>query len=51
MPDKKCPMCDGTCVLKVIATKTAEAETVDICSLCGSIFRRDEEQEENKGEQ
>ena len=43
MADKKCPMCDGTCFLKVIASKSAGAEEVDVCSVCGTMYRKDEE--------
>lgn len=55
MADKKCPMCDGTCILKVIADKSADSEEVDVCSVCGTMYRRVKDEDDaasgRKGEQ
>lgn len=48
MPDKKCPMCDGMCILKMIATKSSDAEAVDVCSACGAMYQRGKEGERDK---
>ncbi|MDH3365403.1 MAG: hypothetical protein OEM29_05315 [Thermoplasmata archaeon] len=45
MPDRKCPMCDGTCILKVIMTESADKEEVDVCSACGTMYPRDKDAE------
>ena len=41
MPEKKCPMCDGNCLLKVIATEDSRFCEVDVCSMCGTMYPRD----------
>ena len=51
MTDKKCPLCDGTCILKIIATKSADAEEVDVCSVCGTMYRKSEEKRESTSEE
>ena len=40
MAEKKCPMCDGECILKVLATKSGDGSEVDVCSICGAKFPR-----------
>ena len=45
MSDKKCPMCDGACVLKIIADRSTGEEEVDVCSVCGTMYRRSKENE------
>ena len=51
MADKKCPMCDGTCFLKIIATKSAGAEEVDVCSACGTMYRKDKKDHDTEAEE
>ena len=51
MTDKKCPMCDGTCFLKIIATKSAGAEEVDVCSVCGTMYRKNEESRDSSSKE
>jgi uncharacterized protein YbaR (Trm112 family) len=41
MPDKKCPLCDGTCILKVLMDKSSEAKEVDVCSTCGAKYPKE----------
>ncbi|UCE91675.1 MAG: hypothetical protein JSV90_00525 [Methanobacteriota archaeon] len=41
MAEKKCPMCDGDCVLKNLTTVSGDRTEVDVCSLCGAKFPRD----------
>jgi uncharacterized protein YbaR (Trm112 family) len=43
MPDKKCPLCDGTCILKVMMSKDAKTREVDVCSLCGATYPKDKD--------
>ena len=43
MTEKKCPMCDGNCLLKVIATEDSRFREVDVCSMCGAMYPRDKE--------
>jgi hypothetical protein len=49
MPDKKCPMCDGTCILKVLQSKSEEAIEVDVCSMCGATFPKGKGAERDDG--
>ena len=51
MADKKCPMCDGTCFLKVIATKSADSEEVDVCSVCGTMYQKGRENRDRTPEE
>ena len=41
MAEKKCPLCDGECILKVLATKSGDGAEVDVCSICGAKFTRE----------
>jgi transcription elongation factor Elf1 len=41
MPDKKCPLCDSTCILKVLMDKSPEAKEVDVCSMCGASYPKE----------
>ncbi|HIH00762.1 TPA: hypothetical protein HA259_01535 [Thermoplasmata archaeon] len=41
MTEKKCPMCDGSCLLKVITTEDSRLCEVDACSMCGTMYPRD----------
>ena len=40
MVEKKCPMCDGRCILKTIADDSGKVSEIDVCSLCGAKFSR-----------
>ena len=41
MTEKKCPMCEGSCLLKVIAMEDSRLCEVDVCSTCGAKYTRD----------
>ncbi len=38
MAEKKCPLCDNNCLLKIIATKDERLCEVDVCSMCGATY-------------
>ncbi len=40
MTEKRCPMCDGECILKAMATESGDVSEVDVCSLCGMKYPR-----------
>lgn len=50
MPEKKCPMCDGECVLKILAAGAGDGAEVDVCSVCGAKFPREETGKPRKDE-
>lgn len=37
----KCPMCEGDCIVKIIATSDARWREVDVCKMCGEMYPRD----------
>ena len=41
MTDKKCPMCEGTCLVKTIAMADSKYCEVDVCSICGAKYPRE----------
>jgi hypothetical protein len=41
MADKKCPLCDNNCLLKVVVTEDERFCEVDACSACGTMYPRD----------
>jgi hypothetical protein len=48
MTDKKCPMCDGSCLLKVIAAEGSCLCEVDVCSTCGTMYPRGKDSKPRK---
>ena len=41
MAEKKCPLCDNNCLLKIVATEDARLCEVDVCSMCGAMYPRE----------
>lgn len=41
MTERKCPMCDGSCLLKLVAMEDSRLCEVDVCSTCGTMYPRD----------
>lgn len=41
MAEKKCPLCDNNCLLKIVATEDARLCEVDACSMCGAMHPRE----------
>jgi NMD protein affecting ribosome stability and mRNA decay len=52
MTEKKCPMCNGECILKAMVTESGDGSEIDVCAVCGSKFprRKEERAEEGDGE-
>jgi uncharacterized protein YbaR (Trm112 family) len=40
LTEKKCPMCEGHCLLKVVTTEDSQLCEVDVCSMCGTMYPR-----------
>lgn len=49
MPDKKCPFCNGTCILKALMDNSTEAKEVDVCSKCGAMYPKEKDAERADG--
>lgn len=50
MTEKKCPMCNGDCMLKSMATKSGDGSEVDVCAICGAKFPRQKEEKPEVGD-
>ena len=41
MAEKKCPLCDNNCLLKIVATEDGRLCEVDACSMCDAMYPRE----------